>query len=405
MCVPKCLAAILAAVLLCANFAGANSLDKILYSFPGGSDGASPIGTMIFDNAGNLFGLAGGGGANNNGVVFKLTPSGTGGWTESVIYNFLYPNYPGSTLIFDSSGNLYGTFPGGGSAGCGAIYQLTPEQLAPQPGGHWTENILFSFPCETKGAYPVGLAFDPVTGNLYGTASSGGTVNDGTFFELTPVVGGGWSFSVIHTFGFGYDGKSPNGPLTLDSAGNIYGTTNLGGNYNNGTVFKLTHGTNGWMGKVLYDFTGGDNGAYPLAGVIFDQQGNLYGSTQQGGDDDVGVVYQLTPTKGKWSIQVIHNFTGGLDGGNPTSFNLAIDSAGNLYGETLFGGLYGYGNAYELTPTTGGEWTETTLHSFADTSDGEYPEGGLTLNSSGKLFGTAGGGGIDGYGVVFEIKP
>jgi len=389
----------LIAVLLCASFAWAGPGERTIYEFPGGSSGLEPFGTMIFDKTGSLYGLAAGGGANNAGAVFKLTPSETGSWTESVIYSFLsYPDYP--ALAFDSTGNLYGTLAGGGGNGCGIIYQLVPGSEG------WTENTVFSFNGTTNGCVPTGLVFDTATGSLFGVASEGGAYNGGIAFALTPVEGGGWNFSVIHSFGFGTDGSYPVASPTLDASGNLYGTTYYGGSYSDGTVFRITYGTDGWSESVLYNFTGGDNGYASAAGVIFDRHGNLYGTTDEpGGGDDVGNVYKLTPTKGDWAIHVIHTFTGGPDGGNPSGYNLAIDGAGNLYGMTYVGGLYNYGTAYKLSPSTGGKWTETVLHAFTNGDDGGYPYSGMVLNSSGNLFGTTGAGGAYGDGVVFEVRP
>jgi uncharacterized repeat protein (TIGR03803 family) len=386
-------------VVLSASFAWAGPGERTIYTFPGGSDGAVPYGTMIFDSTGSLYGLAGG--FNSVGAVFKLTPSGTGGWTESVIYSFLNSSdAPGLNFVFDLSGNIYGTMPGSGT--CGAVYQLVPSS-----GGIWTQNILFSFTDgATQGCYPQSIIFDLATGNLYGIAVGGGANNAGTVFELTPVLGGGWNFNVIHTFGFGTDGTYPTAAPTLDSSGNLYGTTYNGGSYGDGTVYRLTNGSEGWSESVLYNFTGGDNGFASSAGVVFDREGNLYGTTDEpGGGDDVGNVYKLTPTKGDWVIHVIHTFTGGPDGGNPSLFNLAIDSAGNLYGTTELGGLYNYGVAYKLSPSTGGKWKETVLHSFTNGADGANPDCGFVFDSSGNLYGSTNNGGADGYGVVFEVKP
>lgn len=386
-------------VVLCAGFAWAGPGERTLYTFTGGSNGGVPYGTMIFDNTGSLYGLAAEG--TIAGTIFKLTPSGTGTWTESVIYSS--PNYsdvPGLNIVFDLSGNLYGTMPSSGT--CGAVYQLVPSS-----GGNWTQNIVFSFTdSATQGCYPESVVFDAATGNLYGVTPEGGANNAGAVFELTPVLGGGWNFNLIHSFGFGTDGTYPVAALTLDSSGNLYGTTYNGGSYSDGTVFRLTNGSGGWSESVLYNFTGGDNGFASSAGVVFDREGNLYGTTDApGGGDDVGNVYKLTPTKGDWAIHIIHTFTGGPDGGNPAPFNLAIDGSGSLYGTTELGGLYSYGVAYKLSPSASGKWKETVLHSFTNGADGANPDCGFVFDSSGNLYGSTNNGGADGYGVVFEVKP
>lgn len=353
---------------------------------------------MIFDSTGSLYGLAGGG-VNNAGAIFKLTPSRTGNWTESVIYSFLNSDYPGSNIVFDLSGNLYGTMAGSGT--CGAVYQLVPSS-----DGSWTQNIVFSFTDgATQGCYPENIIFDPATGSLYGTAGAGAN-SSGTVFELTRVAGGGWNFNLVHSFlDSRSDGNTPSGALTLDSSGNLYGTTVYGGSYNAGTVFRFAYGADGWIESILYNFTGGFNGGAPEAGVIFDRLGNLYGTSYYDGGDDVGNVFKLTPTKGDWVIHVIHTFTGGPDGSQPAPFNLAIDSAGNLYGTTELGGLYNYGVAYKLAPSTGGKWKETVLHVFTNGIDGGNPDCGFAFDSSGNLYGSTNNGGADGYGVVSEVKP
>jgi len=349
---------------------------------------------MIFDNSGTLYGLAG-------SAVFKLTPSGGGSWTENLIYSF--SDYPGPNLFFDSIGNLYGVSPSSGSNGCGEVYQLTPSS-----GGGWTENIIFGFASSTTdGCNPTSLTIDPATGNLYGTTQGGGSSNGGVVFELTPTGGGGWTFAAIYSFesNSSQDGIDPIGTLSVDSSGNLYGTTNQGGTYENGTVFKLTKGAGGWTEAILYNFTGGNNGSQPLAGVVLDRYGNLYGTSYQGGADNVGNVYRLRPTKGVWVITVIHTFTGGPDGGYPSIFNLAIDSAGNLYRTTGAGGFYNYGIVYKLTPPANGSgWKETVFHSFTNGADGGNPDCGLVLDSSRNLYGTTTYGGAYGVGVVFEIQ-
>ncbi len=386
--------------LLCASIAWAGPRAKVLHSFTGGSDGTEPYGIMILDGAGNLYGVTQNGGSGNFGTVFKLTPSGSG-WIESIIFNF--STYPGYGLTFDSSGNLYGTFASSGSIGCGSIYQLVPSA-----DGTWTENILYSFSgSPSDGCLPQGgLTFDPSTGNLYGTTQAGGASNAGTVFELAPAIGGGWTYNSIYSFlNNGRDAAYPQSSLTLDSAGNIYGTSNGGGAYDAGAVYKLTNSGGDWRDAVLFSFTGGYSGGAPLAGVIFDKAGNLYGTMENGGGDAVGNIYKLTPTRGVWAIHIIHTFTGGPDGAYPSPFNLAIDNSGNLYGTTLEGGLFTYGTIYKLTFSTDDKWIETVLHSFTNGIDGGYPYCGVTLDTSGHLFGTTSQGGTGGYGIVFAGTP
>src|ERR1039458_2304305 len=260
---------------------------------------------------------------------------------ETVLHSFhnngtdgFGPYYAG--LIFDAAGNLYGTTLYGGSYGGAPGTGGTVFELTPAAGGGWTEKVLYSFGnvADADGANPfAGLVFD-AAGNLYGTTYAGGTYRNGTVFELTPAAGGGWTEKVLHNFNNnGTDGATPLAGLILDAVGNLYGTTQVGGTYNYGTVFELTPvAGGGWTEKVLHTFNGTD-GFEPSAGLIFDAAGNLYGTA--------GVVFELTPVAGGgWTEQVLNNGAG--PGG------LIFDAAGNLYGTTLEGGTYGLGTVFEL---------------------------------------------------------
>ncbi len=312
-------------------------------------------GALISDAAGNLYGTTEYGGTYGCGVAFELTPESGGSWTEKVLHSFgdstdgISPSQAG--LIFDAAGNLYGTT----SNKQGTVFELTPTK-----DGGWTEKILHSFN-GTDGGFPfAGLTID-AAGNLYGTTYEGGTYNSGTVFELTPTKGGGWTEKVLHSFGNGADGAFPRAGLIFDSAGNLYGTTSQGGAYNScmptiprnnistcGTVFELTPKAGGrWTERVLYSFNhNGTDGYDPLAGLIFDAAGNLYGTTSMGGSENgrgcflgCGTVFELTPTKGGgWTEKVVHNFDG-TDGVSPSA-GLIIDAAGNLYGTTNEHGIW-----------------------------------------------------------------
>jgi len=215
--------------------AGGGWTERVLYSF--GADGIWPTAGLVFDAAGNLYGTTSFGGTVGWGTVFELTPAGGGGWTEQVLHNFLgYSDgeTPYAGLIIDAVGNLYGTTSSGGTYGVGMVFELMPTA-----GGHWTEQVLHTFNFTDGGAPYAGLIFD-VAGNLYGTAGGGGTYGDGTVFELTPTAGGGWTEKVVHSFGNGTDGIFPRADLIVDAVGNLYGTTNYGGTNNYGTVFEVT---------------------------------------------------------------------------------------------------------------------------------------------------------------------
>ena len=250
-------------------------------------------------------------------------------WNEKVLHSFNDNGQDGGTpeagLIFDAAGNLYGTTLGGGTYGGGTVFELTPTA-----GGGWTEKVLYSFcsqPNCTDGAGPLaGLILD-AAGNLYGTTSQGGDYQCpsgtytycGTVFELKPIAGGGWTEQVLHSFdGSGTDGTYPSAGLIFDAAGNLYGTTQVGGYYGGGTVFELTPTAGGaWTENVLFSFDG-TGGAVPFAGLIFDGAGNLYGTTYEGGTYSNGTVFELTPTAGGgWTEQVLHGFGNGTDGYYP----------------------------------------------------------------------------------------
>jgi uncharacterized repeat protein (TIGR03803 family) len=392
----------------------AASTEKVLYSFnDNGTDGYNPRASLIFDAAGNLYGTTvwGGGsgcGGPGCGTVFELTPGTGGTWTETVLHSFTNSGNDGGEpyagLIFDAAGNLYGTTVGGGY-GWGIVYELTPGAK-----GMWTESVLYTFAVgghNQKGAMPfAGLIFD-AAGNLYGTTSEGGASGMGcggngcgTVFQLAP----GGTETVLHFFNDnGTDGYNPQVGLVFDTAGNLYGTTVYGGAHSNGMLFQLVPGRNGtWTEKVLCSF---HYPQYPEASLILDAAGNLYGTTAEGGAHGYGTVFQLAPgTNGKWTEKVLHSFNAnGKDGWYPTA-GLIFDAAGNLYGTTTEGGAYGRGTAFQLAPGTNGKWTEKVLHSFGKGKDGVEPLAGLVFDA-GNLYGTTYYGGAYGKGTVFEITP
>ena len=267
--------------------------ETVLYEFTG-PDGSFPgYGDLVFDKAGNIYGTTTQGGAYGQGVVFELTPS-NGGWTESVIYSFsgyADGSQPYGGVIFDSSGNLYGTTSAGGQYFKGTVFELTPSN------GGWSETVLHSFQT-SEGTFPVGgLIFDP-SGDLIGTTESGGIDGyDGSVFELSP-SNGGWTFSVLHLFDHSAgEGVDPLAGVTRDSSGNLYGTALGGGYYNDGTVFRLVYSNGYWTYQTLYSF--GNDGNSPFGGVTFDSKGNMYGTAIAGGkgacNGGCGVVWEITP--------------------------------------------------------------------------------------------------------------
>ena len=318
--------------------------EKVLHSF-NGADGGNLFGGLILDAFGNLYGTGNAGGFGF-GTVFELTRSPNtagGGWTEKVLHSFNGTDgaVPDAALIFDAAGNLYGTTTYGG--GLGNVFELTPAA-----GGGWTEKVLYNV-----GNVPFGgLIFDSA-GNLYGTTYYGGTYGHGAVFELTPVADGSWTEEVLYSFhNNDADGAGPYPTLIFDAAGNLYGTTYNGGFYGYGTVFELMPAAGGgWTEKVLHSFNGTD-GAYLFGGLIFDAAGNLYGTTVVGGSHGYGTVFELTPAAGgNWTEKVLYSFhNNGTDGAEPGWASLIFDAAGNLYGTTLDGGTYGYGTVFEITP-------------------------------------------------------
>jgi len=269
---------------------------SVLYSFKGSpSDGDKPAAALIFDGAGNLYGTTFGGGPSDQGTVFKLTPNADGTWTESVLFNFCplancaSGSQPPSSLVFDQAGNLYGTSPRDGSSGFGTVFKLAPNSK-----GGWTESVLRSFN-GGDGRSPNGVIFD-AAGNLYGTTSAGGILSCnspfgcGLVFKLTPNSTGGWKESVIHFF---YVGANPNSNLTFDAAGNLYGTASA----NSGWVFKLApQSGGGWAYSVLRQFYG-EPAEDPAGNLVLDTAGNLYGVTPGCilPYTCAGLVYEVTP--------------------------------------------------------------------------------------------------------------
>ncbi len=272
------------------------------------------------------------------------------------------------------------------------------------------KKVLHSFGHGTDGTLPRGGVVLDAAGNLYGTTFEGGIHGVGTAFELSPQADGVWTETVLHSFN-GADGWFPEAGLIFDTAGNLYGTTGLGGIHEFGTVFELSpREGGGWAEKVLHSFNeNGVDGSLPYASLIFDVAGNLYGTTYYGGIHTCeghycGTVFELSPKDGGWSEKLLHSFGNGTDGTLPQS-SLAIDAAGNLYGTTYYGGIHAAGVAFELSPREGGGWTETVLHSFGNGNDGADPQAGM-IYVDGNLYGTTYfGGGEDGFGTVFEITP
>ncbi len=401
--------------------------ESILHNFNNGATGGSPFAGLLMDSAGNLYGTTEFGGSPNHpsdqGVVYRLTLSG-GHWQETVLGDFPMELGTVAGLVQDAAGNLYGVStyggvtapcPAFGLQGCGTVFELSPTS-----SGQWKRTQLYAFTGGADGALPLATLVFDAAGNLYGTTGFGGdTTCDspsgcGVVFRLSPGSSGTWTESVLHAFTHVSDGGLPKGPVVFDTAGNLYGTT-AESSPGFGIVYELSPTTSGpWTETILYTFTAGADGAEPFGGLIFDPSGNLYGTTYEAGNladcskQGCGTVYELSPASGGgWTETTIHTFTGGTDGDNPQA-GLVRDAAGNLYGTTATGGsTHKAGIVFELSPGSGGTWTEKILHAFqGPTTDGQNPGyGPLILDATGNLYSTTAAGGTLGYGIVYKIRP
>jgi len=396
---------------------------SVLYTFcsqASCADGATPNPNLVVDSKGNVYGTTRVGGPDLYGTAFKISSTGI----ETLMYGFnSFPNglAPQGGLIQDASGNFYGTGALGGltkihslcvDLGCGVVYELSATGV---------ETVLFDFFDVKKGENyngfrPYGSLLRDSNGNIYGTTAGFGAKTTGSVFELAA----NGSEGILHWFGsYPHDGRFPNGGLVMDSQGNIYGTTSLGGHYgatgglpSSGTVFEIN--TAG-VESVIHSFGGKkfvQNGLGPNAGLILDGTGNIYGTTANGGiatcgDEGCGTVFAMTPAGVE---TVLYSFKGTPDGMSPMG-SLIMDGQGNFYGTTEYGGAYGAGTVFKLSP--GG--VETVLYSFSGGADGANPLDGLAMDGNGNLYGTTFGGGnsnelcspygSSGCGVAFKMTP
>jgi uncharacterized repeat protein (TIGR03803 family) len=402
----------------------------------GNLPGLYPNGPLTVDAAGNFYGTLPDGGSGQCypygcGVVYEL-PAGS--QTPIVLYNFTGltdGGGPGGRLTFDSKGNLYGVAAIGGNLsgcfgqGCGVVYELSPS------GSGWVETVLYNFNGGTDGLEPsAGVVFD-AKGNLYGVTSWGGPntcwggQNCGIVYKLSPDSDGTWTETIIHTFTGKFDGGEPYGQLSIDSRGNLYGTAPGGGNLTAcapngcGVIFRMAPSSGGtFTFSRLYAFNN-TLGANPTGYLTFDKAGNIYGNAFQGGKTGsgcpftyCGVTFELVrQSNGTWKYAPLYSFTGGSDGANPEN-GVTLDSSGNIYGTASYGGQQlcggsgyspGCGTAFEITAASGGKRTFNLIYSFSG-FDGEIPNGSLLLDSSGNLFGTTVVG-FTGFGNIIELSP
>ena len=374
--------AVVAALLVIAAPRAAGQTE--LYDFTGGSDGRYPSSRLTFDKAGNLYGTTEAGGLGF-GTVFELSPDGHGGWNETVGYSFSggvdgsNPMY--SPVIFDGVGNLYGTTFRGGAKKQGVVFQLTPVV-----GGGWKETVLHSFIGSKKdGGNPWGAIVMDQAGNIYGVTNAGNGTK-GSVFELSPAGGGSWTERIL------YGVEAAPGGLAMDATGNLFGTTR------DKKVFELSaDGKGGWNATVIYTF---EDGSIPLGTPAFDGAGNLYGTTYPGGVYSAGTVYKLSPGQNGWNEETLQSFRHHVQNAFYPFSGVALDAAGNIYGTTLLGGTSRSGTVFELVPGGGGSYTLNIVSNIRGN-----PHGGLVLDDSGNLYGTTNFGGSYDYGIVFELTP
>lgn len=394
--------------------------ESVIHSFTG-QDGLRPEGGVIIDSAGNVFGTTSAGGANDQGNVFELSPPTQpgGAWTETSLYSF--SQFPGDgiqpvgDLIRDSAGNLYGTTISGGNTGtncvpygCGTVFELSPPI---QQGDPWTEKILYTFSGAADGSLPGGLLLR--NGTLYGTTTSGG-LNYGTVYALRQ-VNGAWIEHVIYRFKAGHDGCNPNqyDTLVADAAGNLFGTTQSCGPAFAGIVFEISPPTapgGRWTESVLHTFGSPNDGQTPWAGLTFDSAGNLYGTSYGGGANGSGTVFEMSPpvqVGDPWTETVLYSFLGtnSQDGSSPAG-PVLVDTSGNLYGTASTGpGFRREGIFFKLSPPaqTGDPWTETVLHHFGVGNDGAMPVGAIAHHGRGFIGVTFDGGGTGNYGTIYAV--
>jgi uncharacterized repeat protein (TIGR03803 family) len=380
------------ATLIVAHTAFAQT-ETILVNLQNDAVGYSASEGVAFDSSGNLYGVTGYGGGDGSGAIFEMSPAGGGTWSAPVVLLDV-AGRPESPLFVDASRNIFttATFLGPGLEG--GVYELS------HGGGGWTQEVLYEF-LRTKDARSPwsNVVFDS-SGNLYGTAQFGPThPGIGAVYELSPTESGEWKESLPYVGGPAY-GVAPEW-VAVTPSGNLYVATLYGGAHQGGVVFQLTPSAEGWTPSVMYAFPAGSSpccltldASGDVYGTTF--TGGLYGAGT--------VFRLKKTASGGWGLQTLHSFGSGSDGNQPAFSVPVFDSAGNLYGTTFYGGSDGIGVVYKLSPGSGANWTETILHNFMnDGVDGNTPMGGVAFGSDGNLYGTTVYGGLNGDGVVYEL--
>jgi uncharacterized repeat protein (TIGR03803 family) len=379
-----CFALTLALILLLATVAVPSAQAQTftdLFNFTGSTTGASPEAGLVRDAAGNLYGATRRGGVLNDGVIFKLNTSGV----ETVIFNFsggTDGKFPHGSLILDAKGNLYGTTREGGASTYGTVFKMSPNGV---------ETVLYSFAGGADGCFPSGGLVADAKGNLYGVTGQCGASGVGTVFKVSK----SGKETILHSFAGGTtDGAYPYyTSLLIDAKGILYGVTFIGGTSNNGVLYRLNK--RGTL-TVLHSFAGGTtDGCFAYGTPIMDKIGNLLGTTQQCGASNFGTVYKVSRS-GKETIR--HNFAGGTTDGAYPLAGVILDANGILYGDTELGGASNLGAAFKLKPNG----KVILLHSFSG-SDGSHPLGVLIQDANGNLYATASQGGTSNAGDVWQI--
>ena len=378
---------------------------QVLHSFTGGLDGATPYAGLTVDRAGNLYGTTSAWSVGS-GTVFRLSKR-TGTWIFSPLYIFNGGSdgrNPNTRVVFGPDGALYGTTLQGGQS-WGTVFKLQPPlSICHAVSCPWTETVVYAFGQggSSDGLYPNGeIAFDP-SGNLYGVTQQGGATDYGTVYELTRTHGT-YVHSILYSFNQNNNEVYPEGLLSFDGSGNLYGIAAgiLGDDSN---IYELTHSGAGWEETKTFNQYTQQTGGYPSGGVIVDGFANVYGANALGGANNGGVVFELSPSGGGWTFNVLNALPGGTqNGGGPGSF-LFMDSQGDIFGTTVANGSWSHGSVFELKLQSG-SWVYTSLHDFTGGSDGSEPFSNVVLDSNGSLYGTTTAGGDHGYGVVWEITP
>ena len=381
---------------------------KVIHSFTGGGDGANPSAGLTI-RAGNLYGTAYNGG-NGNGAVYEITRLGENWVTIPLSIFSAGGAHPRARVVFGPDGHLYGTTSAGGRYGQGTAFKLIPPLTVCKTANcFWVEEELHQF--GNGGFFPGygDLAFDQ-QGDIYSTTEGAGNFIWGVVYQLQH--SSNWEERDIHLFQFfpccGPGGGVPESGVIFDNNGNLFGTTTRGGLYDNcyekcGTAFELTYP--GWGETVAYNFQNGSDGSYPIAGLTFDNAGNLFGATSDGGMAGGGTVFQLSPSGNAWTFTLLYSLSG-TPGQNCGPWgSLTIDAAGNLYGTTRCDGAHNLGNVFKLGKTENG-WAYSSLHDFTGGNDGANPISNVTIDpNNGSLYGTASAGGSQGVGVVWMITP